>query len=155
MNAVIIDYQNPHLMKEIPDIQPKILVGGCFDILHYGHLIFFQRAYSLGNKIIIALESDDKIIELKKRAPFHNQDQRALILSSLNMVAGVIKLDKVKTDKDYEKLVTIVKPNYIAVTEGDINLHKKKRSADLVGAKVIEVSPVVEEFSTSKILKFT
>ncbi len=130
-----------------------VLVGGVFDILHYGHIHFLKRAKKLGDYLIVALESDKNVKRLKgNNRPFHNQKQRKEILEGLSFVDQVIVLKDRMTDADYERLVISTSPNIIAVTEGDKMLEKKKSHAKRVGAKVIEI-PFVKTHSTSKIAK--
>ncbi len=128
-----------------------VLVGGCFDLLHYGHVRFLQEAKKEGDFLIIALESDEFIKKSKKRSPIHNQHERAQVLASLNMVDLVILLPFLKTDSDYERLVRIINPQVIAVTEGDPKCAQKIKQADAVGAK-ITIKPLIKKFSSSKII---
>lgn len=131
----------------------KVLVGGCFDILHFGHIHFLKKAKALGTHLIVALESDKNIKRLKgDKRPIHDQKKRRKMLLSLNFVDEVIILPDFMTDKDYEKLVLKVKPQIIAVTKGDPVLAKKKAYARKVGAEVVEI-PKIKVASTSQIAK--
>jgi len=97
-----------------------VLVGGCFDILHYGHISFLKKAKKLGNYLVVALESDENTMKLKGPSrPIHNQNQRKKMLESLRFVNKVIALPPMKSDSDYEKLVRKVNPDIIAITQGD------------------------------------
>jgi len=130
-----------------------VLVGGCFDILHVGHIIFLEKAKKLGDKLIILLESDKNIKENKgKNRPINNQKNRALILSKLKMVDEVIKLPYLKKD-DYFKIIEKIKPNFIAVSQDDKNLSKKTEQAKLVGAKLVEVTKQIPYQSTSRMVE--
>ena len=132
-----------------------ILTGGCFDILHYGHLQFLKKAKSLGNYLIVAIESDINVRKLKGDGrPIHNQNQRKEVLEALKFVDQVIILKDQMNDKDYLKLVKTINPTIIAVTEGDPILVKKQEQAKLIGAKVVEISKVKSP-STSEIIKGT
>lgn len=123
--------------------QKKVLVGGVFDILHYGHIHFLKKAKGLGDYLVVAIESDTRVKKLKGSSrPFHNQDQRREILESLNYVDEVIILKDEMADTDYFDLVKRVRPLTIAVTEGDPMIEKKKEHAKKVGANVIEIEKV-------------
>ena len=64
-----------------------VLVGGCFDIVHLGHLIFLEKAKAKGDILIVLLESDENIRKNKgQNRPINNQEDRALFLSKLKMV---------------------------------------------------------------------
>ena len=131
-----------------------VLVGGCFDIFHYGHFQFLKKAKKQGDILIIALESDQFIKKRKKRMPFHNQKQRAKILSSLNFVDLVILLPYFSSDDDYFKLVNEIKPKVIAITAGDLQRQNKAKQAKMVGGKVVVVTPLIKNFSSTRIYKF-
>lgn len=127
----------------------KVLVGGCFDVFHYGHLYFLKQAKSKGDHLTIILESDKNVRKLKgPRRPIHNQDQRKELLESLNFVDEVIILKDEMKDNDYIEIIKEIKPNVIAITKGS----KTKTHADLVGAKVVEID-FITGLSTTEILK--
>jgi rfaE bifunctional protein nucleotidyltransferase chain/domain len=131
----------------------KVLVGGCFDILHYGHVRFLKEARNLGDYLTIALESDDSTKKLKGPGrPIHNQKQRREILESLKFVDEVISLPKMKSDKDYKNLVMKIKPDVIAITKGDIMRDKKENYAKVVGAKLVEIKKT-PDLSSTKLAK--
>jgi rfaE bifunctional protein nucleotidyltransferase chain/domain len=128
-----------------------VLAGGCFDIIHFGHIIFLQKAKQEGDILIVALESDEYIKRHKGRKPVHNQNERAVILSSLRVVDLVIKLPYLQSDKDYFKLVEKIKPDVIAITRGDERETKKRNQAKAVEARLKIVTPKLSKFSSSKI----
>ncbi len=130
-----------------------VLAGGCFDILHFGHIHYLKNAKALGDHLVVAIESDANIKKLKgEKRPFHNQNQRKEILESLSFVNEVIILKDKMSDSDYEELVLSVYPHVVAVTQGDPILEKKKNHATKVNAKVVEI-PKVSVSSTSEIAK--
>lgn len=139
---------------KIRELKRKIIVvGGCFDIFHYGHLSFLKKAKEQGGFLIILLESDEFITKKKKRQPIHHQDQRAEILASLTDVDLVVKLPLLKEDKDYEKIVAVIRPSVIAVTSGDRKLKKKKYLAQKYKAELKIVFHRLKDFSTRVIIK--
>lgn len=144
------------LGQKIKDLKNKniVLVGGCFDIFHYGHLKFLEKAKQHGDFLVILLESDDFIKKYKNRSPIHNQNERAEILASLNIVDLVVKLPLLKKDDDYFKIVKLIRPKIIAVTRGDSQLKNKQKQAKEVGGKVKIVIPLLKKFSTTKIVQF-
>ncbi len=153
-NSKIIPFNELHRLKDEQIDNQGVLIGGCFDILHYGHLLFFQKAADLGKHLIIALESDEFIIKRKKRQPFHTQMHRAEMLAALTIVDAVILLPFLQTDKEYFDLVKQVKPAVIAVTAGDAYIKQKQEQASQIGATVKEVTELLKPFSTSQILDY-
>lgn len=129
-----------------------VLVGGCFDIFHYGHLIFLQKAKKQGDVLVVALESDEFIINKKKRNPIHSQKQRAKILSAFEMVDLVILLPYFSKDEEYDQFVEKIKPQIIAITEGDSKSEQKKQQAKRVNAQFVVVNKLISEFSSSQII---
>lgn len=131
-----------------------ILTGGCFDILHYGHITFLKQAKKQGGSVVVFLESDRAVLEKKKRKPIHTQEQRAKLLAAITYVDAIIALPYLKQDSDYEKLTKIIRPRVIATTKGDVLLKNKEHQARLIGAAVKIVTPEIKGFSTSLITNY-
>ncbi len=130
-----------------------VLVGGCFDVLHPGHVVFLEKAKKAGDWLVVFLESDKKIKEIKGiNRPVHNQKQRAQILQALKFVDEVILLPYLATEKQYDDFVQEIKPDIIATTYGDPQNQYKKRSAKFVGAEFKYVTRPIGHHSTSQIL---
>ena len=137
----------------LQETSKKVLVGGCFDILHYGHIVFLEAARREGDVLVVALESDDRIRLAKKRHPIHTQNQRAHTLKALTCVDEVLCLPLLTKDQDYFDLVIKVSPTIIATTAGDPQLSNKRKQAQKCGGQVKIVTPLLKEFSSSKILQ--
>jgi rfaE bifunctional protein nucleotidyltransferase chain/domain len=130
-----------------------VLVGGCFDVLHVGHIHFLTQAKKLGDILIVALESDKNVrIRKGNNRPIHTQEQRKSMLEALLVVNEVITLPTMKHDSEYRELVLRVKPHIIAVTEGDPYILHKKKQAEMIQATVIEISKSYTP-STSQLAK--
>lgn len=131
----------------------KVLVGGCFDLLHFGHIKFLEESKKMGDHLVVALESDENVKRMKgETRPIHTQEQRKAMLLSLRVVDEVISLPALKSDAEYETLVKNVSPQIIAITEGDTMEAKKRNHATLVGAAVVVV-PKIYTPSTSQLAK--
>lgn len=127
-----------------------VLAGGCFDILHIGHIRFLKQAKALGT-LFVLLESDAKVNKLKgDKRPFYPQTERAEVLSALSCVDFVVILPTIHRDDEYVKVVTGLHPNTIALTERDPYLSQKMAQAKLLGGK-IKVIPHLKTFSTSSL----
>lgn len=130
-----------------------MLVGGCFDVLHPGHVVFLKEAKKAGNRLIVMLESDEKIKKIKGvNRPVHNQKERALVLKALKFVDTVILLPYMQTEEEYDALIQKINPDIIAATLGDPENYHKVRSAKLTGARLKFVTKLIGNHSTSRIL---
>jgi len=135
--------QNKHL----------VLAGGCFDILHVGHVLFLEKAKKNGDVLFILLESDEYIRNAKGDGrPVNTQQNRAIVLSALISVDFVVRLSSVMDNAAYDALVLQIKPAIIATTAGDPYRHHKDRQANLIDAKVLEVTNRLPEHSTSTVV---
>jgi rfaE bifunctional protein nucleotidyltransferase chain/domain len=131
-----------------------VLTGGCFDILHIGHVRFLSEAKGMGDYLVVLLESDEKVKELKgENKPLFIQKERAEMLAALRSVDLVVLLPATKNDGDYMSLVMKIKPGIIAVTENDPRIETKKDQAKQIGAD-LGVIPFAKTYSTSKLAKF-
>lgn len=131
----------------------KVLVGGCFDLLHYGHVRFLEEAKKLGDRLVVALESDENVRRMKGEGrPIHNQGQRKEMLEALSCVDEVMSLPPMSSHQEYYDLVTRVAPQIIAITEGDPLEANKRDQATKVGATLV-VIPKIPTPSTSQLAK--
>lgn len=131
----------------------KVLVGGCFDLLHFGHTEFLKTAKKYGDYLIVALESDENVRRMKgDTRPIHTQTQRKAMLESLQCVDEILSLPVMKTDTEYAQLVKDVHPAVIAVTEGDLIIDKKREHAKAIGAEIV-IIPKIHTPSTSQLAK--
>lgn len=147
-------------MKGLRDTKPTsrigkrvVLVGGCFDLLHYGHIRFLDQAKKHGNWLVVALESDENTRRMKGPSrPIHTQQQRKRMLEALGCVDEVIDLPPMTTDRQYFDFVKKLSPQVIAVTEGDPIFTKKQQQATAVGAELV-IIPKIHTPSTSQLAK--
>lgn len=146
ISAISADLQNQD--KRI------VLVGGCFDILHIGHITFLQTAKEQGDFLLVLLESDATITQTKgSKRPINTQEDRAKILAALSVVDAVILLKPQMTNQDYDDLVIALKPAIIATTKGDANKQHKERQAQLVAARVVDVTEQISDKSTTQLIQ--
>jgi len=123
-----------------------IFTNGCFDILHAGHVKYLQAAKKLGDILILGLNSDTSIKRIKgNNRPIYEQEDRALILASLEMVDFVVIFYE-DTPID---LIKIIVPD-ILVKGGDYE------GVDVVGqdiAKELKLIKFVDGKSSSDTIK--
>jgi rfaE bifunctional protein nucleotidyltransferase chain/domain len=127
-----------------------VFTNGCFDILHRGHIEYLSQARDKGEILVIGLNSDASVKRIKgKGRPVQDETSRALVLASLRIVDAVVLFDE---DTPFE-LIKIVKPDVLV--KGADYTEDTIVGADIVkasGGEVV-VIPIVEGYSTSRILK--
>ena len=126
-----------------------VFTNGCFDILHVGHIRYLRKAKSLGDVLIVALNSDRSVSSIKPGRPINCQRDRAEILSALPFVDCIVIFD----EDTPEKLIRKVRPD-VLVKGGDW------RVSDIAGSDfvkscggIVKTIPFVKGYSTTKILK--
>ncbi len=151
----IIDVNNlENLIDDLKKDGKKIvLAGGCFDVLHKGHLEFIKSAKEKGDILILLLESDQSVSRKGINRPFNNQKYRSIVLSSIKFVDYVIPLKGMTKNEEYDKLIVQIQPDIIAMTEGDRNYEFRKKQAKLVNAKVEFVTKHIDDLSTTKLME--
>lgn len=107
--------------------QKIVFTNGCFDILHYGHVHYLAQARSLGDKLVIGLNSNASVKRLKgQNRPINDDDTRMYLLASLQFVDAVVVFEE---DTPLE-LLKAVTPD-ILVKGGDYSLET------IVGADIV------------------
>ena len=127
-----------------------VFTNGCFDLLHKGHIDLLCKASSCGDILIVGLNSDRSVKQIKgKNRPIQNEELRSKNLSKLKYVNHVLIFDN-ETPKD---LINAIMPD-VLVKGGDYNEN------NIVGAKEvianggrIEIVPLTQGYSTSSITK--
>jgi D-beta-D-heptose 7-phosphate kinase/D-beta-D-heptose 1-phosphate adenosyltransferase len=119
---------NIEIINRIKAERKKIVfTNGCFDLLHVGHIRYLAQAKKLGDFLIIGLNSDSSVKELKgKDRPINSFDDRATLLSAIESVDLVIMFE----EQTPENLIKDIVPD-ILVKGGDYNIE------DIVGYQTV------------------
>jgi D-beta-D-heptose 7-phosphate kinase/D-beta-D-heptose 1-phosphate adenosyltransferase len=138
------------LLRNLRNQKKKIVfTNGVFDILHRGHVDYLRKAKSLGDVLVVGMNTDSSVKKIKgPHRPIQNQNDRAVIAASLNSVDYVIFFDEPTPDR----IIRFVKPD-ILVKGADYKL-EQIAGADFVksyGGKVKRIK-LSSGRSTSKIL---
>ena len=87
-----------------------VFTNGCFDILHRGHVEYLAKAASLGDVLILGLNSDASVKRLKgENRPINDENSRALIMSSLKVIDNVILFE----EDTPQKLIEVLGPDVL------------------------------------------
>jgi len=123
-----------------------VFTNGCFDLLHIGHVSLFQKAKTLGDVLIVAINSDASLAQLKgPKRPLVPQTDRTQILAALSCIDYVV----VFNEQTPCELLSKLKPD-ILVKGGDYKIE------DIVGKEFVKEVyryPLVEGKSTTKLIK--
>lgn len=128
--------------------QKIVFTNGCFDLLHLGHLDYLSKAASLGNKLVVGVNSDASNHRLKGPGrPINDERSRSLLLAALFFVDAVCIFDE---DTPYE-LIKLLRPD-VLVKGADYTIEQIV-GADLVLANGGEVKTIefLEGYSTTAI----
>ncbi|MCF8334964.1 MAG: D-glycero-beta-D-manno-heptose 1-phosphate adenylyltransferase [Bacteroidales bacterium] len=127
-----------------------VFTNGCFDLLHRGHVEYLSTTASLGDILVVGMNSDRSVKRIKgNNRPVQDEYSRALLLASLKQVTGVCLFDE---DTPYN-LINRIKPD-VLVKGGDYKVEDIV-GADIVqsnGGKVVTID-FVEGYSTSALIK--
>lgn len=132
------------------DKKSIVFTNGCFDILHRGHAAYLNQAKSLGDKLIVGVNSDRSVRALKGESrPVNNESDRAFLIDNLKSVDYVIIFDE---DTPYD-LIREIQPDFL-VKGGDW------KEEDIVGWDIVKESggkvlslKFIENYSTTNTIK--
>lgn len=126
-----------------------VMTGGCFDILHAGHVAYLEQAKRLGDRLVVAINDDNSVTKLKGQGrPINNLVNRMTVLAGLGAVDWIVPFQ----EETPEQLIKLISPD-LWVKGSDYQRH------DLPEAKIIEayggevkLIDLVEGCSTSSII---
>ena len=132
---------------DLATVEDKVVfTNGCFDVLHRGHIDYLVKSKQLGSKLVVGINSDRSVKELKGSGrPINSQEDRKAMLESLGCVDQVIIFD----EPTPRELILKIKPDIIT-KGGDYSVDQVVGN-DLVNQVII--IPLVEGYSTTGILK--
>lgn len=124
-----------------------VFVNGCFDILHKGHILLFEYAKSLGDYLVVAVDSDENIRKAKGLSrPFNNLEDRITVLKSIKYIDKVLFFND---SFELEKIIKTISPDVMVVGSD----WKNKKIIGSAYAKEVKFFERVGDYSTSKILE--
>jgi rfaE bifunctional protein nucleotidyltransferase chain/domain len=123
-----------------------VFTNGCFDLLHVGHVRYLEDARSQGDLLVVAVNSDGSVRQIKgDLRPIIQQEQRCELVAALHCVDYVCVFDT----PDPLPLITLLQPN-ILVKGADWSLDKTVGAAEVqrAGGKVVHIQLVPDASST-------
>ena len=135
-----------------------VFTNGCFDILHTGHVTYLAKAAELGNKLVIAVNTDASVKRLGKGddRPVNTEEARAFVLAGLGFVDMVVLFDN---DTPFEIIQTLKPDVLVKGADYDPNETDKSSKKYIVGSDIVkqnggrvEAISLVDGFSTTGII---
>ncbi|QHT68154.1 D-glycero-beta-D-manno-heptose 1-phosphate adenylyltransferase [Rhodocytophaga rosea] len=127
-----------------------VFTNGCFDIIHIGHVDYLEKARALGDKLILGLNSDSSVRNIKgEKRPVVSEYARARVMAALSFVDAVVLFD----EDTPLRLIQTIKPDILV--KGDDYMLENIVGADFVieNGGSVKTVPLVKGFSTSAIIQ--
>ncbi|MCI0389498.1 MAG: D-glycero-beta-D-manno-heptose 1-phosphate adenylyltransferase [Acidobacteria bacterium] len=127
-----------------------VFTNGCFDLIHPGHIKYLQEARRLGDALIVALNSDGSVRELKgEKRPILDQNDRADVMAALGCVDYVIIFD----EPTPREIIAALLPD-VLVKGGDWGVERivGRDEVEAAGGEVLSL-PFIEGCSTTDLIE--
>ena len=137
-----------HLLKGYPMSKNIVFTNGVFDILHTGHIELLQYASQIGDKLVVAINSDTSVRALKGASrPVNSEIDRKKILESMREVDEVIIFDG-----NLEEIRGKISPN-IVVKGGEWTAEEVRKRDNIPDDIEIKICPLLKETSTTNTIR--
>jgi len=129
-----------------------VVTNGCFDLLHAGHVSYLETARNLGDALLLGLNGDDSVRQLKgPDRPVNEEADRARILAALESVSAVC----IFAERSANRFLAAAQPD-VYVKGGDYSLEtldqNERQTVEQAGGKIVFI-PFVPGKSTTALLK--
>ena len=136
-----------------------VFTNGCFDILHQGHVAYLAKAASLGNRLVIGLNTDASVKNQGKgdERPINHEASRAFVLAAIGFVDAIVFFE----EQTPLELIKMIQPD-VLVKGADYDEHELDPTSKkyIVGADLVKANggtvltiPLEEGFSTTAIVQ--
>lgn len=124
----------------------KVWINGTFDVVHLGHIEMLKKGADLGDFLIVGIDSDRRVSELKgETRPINKLVSRMTLLESIRYVDRVLTFD---SDEELETLIKTIRPQIMVIGEE----YKDKRIIGKEFVKEIVYFPKLDGFSSTNII---
>jgi len=124
------------------DIPKKVMVSGCYDLLHAGHIAFFKTAAAYG-KLYVFLGRDDNVLQLKGKAPYFSQEERRFMVGSIRYVEEAV-ISSGMGRLDFAEDMARLKPD-IFIVNSDGGSPEKQQLCRQHGVEYVVLDRIPEE----------
>ena len=125
----------------------RVFTNGCFDMLHPGHIAMLKYCATMGDHVLVGIDSDQRIKEMKgPPRPINSEEIRKLILLNLKWVNDVVVFN---SDEELTNLVARYEPDYMIVGAD----WSDKKVIGSEHAKIIGFFERIDEYSTTQTIQ--
>lgn len=144
-----------HWLSEYRKDKTVVLVTGVFDLFHEEHQIFLRKAKLAGDLLIVGVESDLRVKQLKgENRPIWDQDRRVSAIEQSKIADAVFILpEQFSKPVDHENLIDSIRPNFLAVSSHTKHQEAKQRIMEKFHGKLIIVHQHNPSVSTTQKLE--
>lgn len=148
----VLDFESALKLRREAAGRRVVLTNGCFDLLHRGHISYLQESAALGDLLIVAVNSDASVRELKgPDRPLHSEQDRAYALAALRCVDAVFVFPGPRLDAE----IAALRPDHYTKA-GDYTvetLDPGERAALEASGTIIHLLPFVAGHSTTSLIQ--
>lgn len=131
----------------------KVLISGCYDVLHGGHVEFWRLARKFGDHLTICVASDEVLWLAKRRKPSMPLENKIKLIQSVRYVDEVITSSDLDPVLDFKTHIEKGNFDYLVIEDGDVHKEAKTNLCMVYGVKVISIPrQIVADTSTTSIL---
>ena len=137
-------------VEKIDSHKGVVLTNGVFDIIHKGHIEILKFAKSQGEKLIVAIDSDDRVREIKGDSrPVNSEEDRRRILETSRFVDEVVIFN---SKEALQNLYKSLRPNLI-IKGSEWTADEVRERDDIPDEVLVKVFPILPDYSTTNTLK--
>lgn len=127
-----------------------VFTNGCFDLLHAGHIAYLSEAASLGDILIVGLNSDNSVSQLKgPNRPVNNESSRSAMLASMFFIDAVVLF----SEETPLELIKCINPD-VLVKGGDYEVHQIAGAKEVLAkGGAVKILSFLPGYSSSAIIK--
>ena len=131
------------------DGEKIVFTNGCFDLIHIGHVSYLQEAKALGDRLVIGINSDKSVSQLKGSSrPIKDETNRMAIIASLESVDMVILFE----EETPIKLINMIEPD-VLVKGGDWDISQIVGAEDVISkGGMVKSLNFIDGYSSTKLI---
>lgn len=136
-------------LSSLPGDRTVVLATGCFDLLHAGHLTFLEEASRLGDLLVVGVNSDQSVRDLKGPSrPIVGEHERAVLVGALRCVDRVFLYDEPTADRH----ICFLRPHVFATARASITAYPSEVASAIEVAAHVHAIDRITPYSTTRLV---